>query len=128
MKNLAAIITEKFLPLLIFISSFIYFSSGNEKSAVFMVDEARNSECAREMYEKSEMVVPTLNYELRTDKPPLHYWFMMAAYSLFGVNEFTARLFSAIFGTLTILLTFYATRRHLGLKQALFAVLVLCSS
>ncbi len=128
MKNHAAIVTERLLPLLIFIASFIYFSSGNEKTAVFMVDEARNSECAREMYEKGDMIVPTFNYELRTDKPPLHYWFMMAAYSVFGVNAFAARFFSAVFGAFTLLLTFYAARRYLGLKQALFAVLILLAS
>jgi 4-amino-4-deoxy-L-arabinose transferase-like glycosyltransferase len=128
MKSLNETIRDRFLPLLIFIASFIYFSSGNEKSAIFMVDEARNSECAREMSELGEMVVPTFNYELRTDKPPLHYWFMMLSYALFGVNEFAARFFSAVFGAVTLLLTFYTTRRYLGLKQALFAILIMLAS
>ena len=70
-----------------------------------MVDEARNSECAREMSELGELVVPSFNYELRTDNPPLHYYFMMLSYEIFGVNEFAARFFSSIFGALTILLT-----------------------
>ena len=106
MKSLHEVIRDKFLPLLILIASFIYFSSGNEKSAIFMVDEARNSECAREMSELHGMIVPTFNCELRTDKPPLHYWFMVLSYSVFGVNEFAARFFSAVFGALTLLLTF----------------------
>jgi 4-amino-4-deoxy-L-arabinose transferase-like glycosyltransferase len=119
---------SKNLPALIFISALIIFSSGIEKSPIFMYDEARNSECAREMAERVDLVVPTFNYKLRTDKPPLHYYFMMLSYAVFGVNEFAARFLSAIFGALTLLLTFLTTRRYLGLKQGLYAVLVLFAS
>lgn len=128
MKLLAVMINLKLLPLLIFVSAFIYFSSGIEKTPIFMYDEARNSECAREMAENGDLVVPSFNYELRTDKPPLHYYFMMVSYAVFGVNEFAARFFSAVFGALTLLLTFLSARRFLGLKQALYAVLVLFAS
>jgi len=93
-----------------------------------MIDEARNSGCAREMSELGEFVVPTFNYQLRADKPPIHYYFMMVSYTLFGVNEFAARFFSAVFGALTLLLTFLSARRFLGLKQALYAILVLFAS
>jgi 4-amino-4-deoxy-L-arabinose transferase-like glycosyltransferase len=128
MRNLPAIIKGKLLPLLIFISAFIYFSSGIEKSPIFMYDEAHNSECAREMYELGDLVVPSFNYTLRTDKPPLHYYFMMLSYSVFGVNEFAARFFSSVFGALTILLTFLTARKYLGLKQGLYTILVLFAS
>ncbi|MDZ7777895.1 MAG: glycosyltransferase family 39 protein [Bacteroidales bacterium] len=66
------------------------------------------------------------NYELRTDKPPLHYYFMKAGYAVFGVNPFGARFFSVVFGVLTLLITFYYTRRFLGYNTAVWAAIVLC--
>ena len=59
---------------------------------VYALDEAKNAEAAREMFESGDYVVPYYNYQLRTDKPPLHYYFMAAGYSIFGVNEFGAYL------------------------------------
>src|SRR6266404_6318191 len=60
------------------------------------IDEGNNAEAAREMLESENWVVPTFNYDLRVDKPALLYWLQMAAYKLHGVNEFSARLPSAL--------------------------------
>lgn len=114
-------------PLLIVIS-YLLLSSNIGGSSIYILDEAKNSECAREMLERGDYVVPTFNYELRTDKPPLHYYFMMMGYSIFGSNEFGARFFSSIFGVLTILITFFYTRKFLGYRQGLLTVIILLSS
>ena len=53
---------------------------------VYALDEAKNAEAARAMYVSGDYVVPMYNGELRTDKPPLHYYFMVAGYSIFGIN------------------------------------------
>lgn len=74
-------------------------------------DEPRNATCAREMLARSDFIVPTFNGELRTAKPVLLYWLMISAYSVFGINEFSARFWSAVLGTGTVLLT-----AHLGGK------------
>ena len=73
---------------------------------VYALDEAKNAEAAREMLESGDFIVPHFNYELRTDKPPLHYYFMAAGYKLFGVNAFGARFFSSIAGVLPILIVY----------------------
>src|SRR5690606_29193851 len=73
-------------------------------------------------------VVPTFNNELRTDKPPLHYWFMMISYKLFGVSAFSARFFSAVFGVLTIISTYHYTQKFFNRKLGLITTFVLCSS
>ncbi len=95
---------------------------------VYALDEAKNAEAAREMFEIGDWVVPHFNYELRTDKPPLHYYFMMVGYKLFGVNAFGARFFSSLMGVLTILLVFLFTKKNLGEKAAVYASLVLIAS
>lgn len=51
------------------------------------IDEAHNAECAREMWESNNFIVPTFNYALRTDKPAMLYWWIGLCYSLFGVSE-----------------------------------------
>jgi 4-amino-4-deoxy-L-arabinose transferase-like glycosyltransferase len=117
----------KYLPLLIFFCSFLYFSSGT-RTPMFFYDEERNSECAREMAERGDLVVPTFNYELRSDKPVLHYYFMMLSYSIFGVNEFASRFFSALLGACVMLITFLFARKYLNVKTALFSVLIMIAS
>ena len=95
---------------------------------VYALDEAKNAEAARFMYESGNYVVPYYNGELRTDKPPLHYYFMAAGYSLFGVNAFGARFFSSLFGVLTIVITFLFTLKYFNTRAALMASLVLIAS
>ncbi|WP_457640692.1 ArnT family glycosyltransferase [Persephonella sp.] len=114
--------------LFIFISSFFIFSANIGGLSIYSLDEAKNAECAREMFERGDFIVPTFNYELRTDKPPVHYYFMMLSYKLFGIDEFSARFFSAIFGALTVLITFLFANRYLGYKVAFFSFIALISS
>jgi 4-amino-4-deoxy-L-arabinose transferase-like glycosyltransferase len=95
---------------------------------LYPLDEAKNAEAAREMLEAKDWVVPTFNYELRTDKPPAHYYFMMGAYTLFGVNEFSARFFSAIMGMFTILITFLFARKFFNEQSGWWASLCLLAS
>ncbi|MEJ7671145.1 MAG: glycosyltransferase family 39 protein [Chitinophagaceae bacterium] len=81
-----------------------------------------------EMLQRGDFIVPTFNGELRVDKPPLHYFLMMAAYKMFGVNEFAARFFSVIMGLLTILITYRYTNRLFDKLTAFCATLVLATS
>src|SRR5438876_10836615 len=69
-------------------------------------DEGRNAEAGREMFETGDWISPTFNYEPRYAKPVFLYWLMSLSYRLFGVNEFAARLPSALFGVALILLQY----------------------
>ena len=95
---------------------------------IYILDEAKNAQCAREMMLSKNWIVPTFNGELRTDKPPLHYFFMIAAYNIFGVSEFAARFFSVIMGVLTVFVTFYYTKRLYNRHVAFCTTLVLVAS
>lgn len=119
---------SKYLPYFIFFIAFVICSLDIWGPSIYILDEAKNATCAREMMDQGEIFVPTFNYELRTDKPPLHYFFMMLAYKLFGVNAFSARLFSAIFGALTVLITYLFTKRLHNHRSALLASVVLIAS
>ncbi len=114
--------------ILVLLLSVLLFFSFLGGTSVFQVAEARNAECAREMMEHKEWVVPTFNGELRTDKPALEYYGMMAGFWILGVNEAGARLFSAICGLLVVLATFWIARRHWGEKAAWWSALTLFAS
>ena len=75
-------------------------------------DEARYAEIPREMVHSGDWVTPRLNGLKYFEKPPLQYWATAAAYSAFGVDEWTARLWSCALAFLCIPLT-YAFARHL---------------
>ena len=90
-------------------------------------DEPRNAACAREMLERGDWVVPTFNYELRTQKPVLLYWLMMGSYWLFGVNEFAARFPSAVLAVGTTLVTFQLGRRLFNIRTGMLAGLAMAT-
>jgi 4-amino-4-deoxy-L-arabinose transferase-like glycosyltransferase len=90
-------------------------------------DEPRNAACAREMLERRDWVVPTFNYELRTQKPVLLYWCMLASYGVFGINEFAARLPSAVFAVGTSLLTYHLGRLLFNPRVGLFGGLAIAT-
>jgi 4-amino-4-deoxy-L-arabinose transferase-like glycosyltransferase len=92
------------------------------------IDEGHNAEAAREMLESGNWLVPTFNFQLRDHKPPLLYWLQMAAYRYFGINEFAARLPSALAGLAGVLITYELGRRMFGVGTGLFAGLVLASA
>lgn len=94
----------------------------------FIVDEARNAEAAREMLEAGDFIVPTYNYELRTDKPPLHYWFFILFYKIFGVSELSSRLISSILGVGAIYMLYRFSVRMIDKATALKAALILATS
>src|SRR5205085_9042124 len=92
------------------------------------IDEGNNAEAAREMMESENWVIPTFNYQLRVDKPALLYWLQIAAYRLCGVNEFAARLPSAIAALFTILLVYELARRLFNGPTGLIAGIILAST
>ena len=70
-------------------------------------DESFYAATAREMAEANEWITPTIYGQPQFEKPILYYWLIEICYTFFGVNEFSARLPSAIFGILGALGIFY---------------------
>jgi 4-amino-4-deoxy-L-arabinose transferase-like glycosyltransferase len=88
------------------------------------VDEGRNSTAALEMMASGDWIVPTFNGEVRDHKPALLYWLQVAAFHLFGVNEFAARLPSALASLVTLLLIYELGRALFNKSTGLLAGLV----
>lgn len=113
---------------IVLILAVLTYSANFWGTSIYILDEAKNASCAMEMYQRGDLIVPTFNGELRTDKPPLHYYFMMTAYRVLGVNAFSARLFSVIAGVLTVIVVFVYTRKFLGEPVAFFSALAMIAS
>jgi 4-amino-4-deoxy-L-arabinose transferase-like glycosyltransferase len=92
------------------------------------IDEGNNAEAAHEMFCSGNLIVPTFNGVLREDKPALLYWLQGAAYGALGVNEFAARLPSALAALLAVLATYELGRRMFGKGAGLLAGLVLAGA
>ncbi|MEN1784183.1 MAG: glycosyltransferase family 39 protein [Bacteroidota bacterium] len=95
---------------------------------IYILDESRNAEAAREMFISGNYIVPYFNGVLRTDKPPLHYYIMTLGYQIFGINAFGARFFSGVFGALTILVCYKSVKRHLSTLHGQLTVGVLLAA
>jgi 4-amino-4-deoxy-L-arabinose transferase-like glycosyltransferase len=91
-------------------------------------DEPRNAGCAREMLLRGDWIVPTFNNELRTAKPVLLYWGIMSAYSVFGINEFAARLPSALCALGTVVCVYLMGRRLFSPRAGVWAGIALATS
>lgn len=91
-------------------------------------DEGRYAEIPREMAASGDWVTPRLNGVKYFEKPPLLYWLSAATFRVAGCNEFTARLWNALFAVGGVLLTYAAARILHGRAAGWFAALVLGTS
>lgn len=80
---------------------------------LFDWDEINFAECAREMLLTGDWMRPQIDFEPFWEKPPLFLWMQAASMSLFGINEFAARLPNAVCGWATLMLAYHlGTRLH----------------
>lgn len=92
------------------------------------MDEALHAACAREMFQRGDWVVPCFNGNWFFDKPPLMFWCMISGFECFGVTEFAARFWSALFGIGTALLTYHLGRLLFRAEVGLWAGLITAST
>ena len=91
-------------------------------------DEPRYAEVAREMFASGDYISTRLCGCLWFEKPVLQYWMSAVGYHLFGVNEFAARLPSALSALLTVTLAGLVLRRLGYVRMSAAAPLVLGTS
>ncbi|MGW8195654.1 MAG: ArnT family glycosyltransferase [Desulforhopalus sp.] len=69
------------------------------------IDETRYLSVAWEMWQSNNFLVPHINGQPYSHKPPLLFWLIHASWLLFGVNEWSARMVSPLFGLGSVILT-----------------------
>lgn len=95
---------------------------------LFNTDEGRYAEIPREMLVTGNWVTPRLDGLRYFEKPPLQYWATAVAYAVFGVHDWTARLWTALSSFLTVLLTAFVAGRIYGRRTGWIAGAVLAGS
>src|SRR3954447_15811124 len=104
------------------------WSAGLEFRGLFQPDEGRYAEISREMLVSGDWITPRLNGLKYFEKPPLQYWATAASFALFGEDEWTARLWTAVTGFLGVLFLVFAGNRLGPPGAGSIAGLVLASS
>ncbi|MBE8952826.1 MAG: glycosyltransferase family 39 protein [Quinella sp. 1Q7] len=83
---------------------------------------------AREMLAADDWLSPRIYGNFWYDKPIMFYWELLAAYKIFGVGEFAARLFPAIFATLGLFLTYFFGAKLYNNRIGFAAALMLATT
>lgn len=92
-------------------------------------DEPRDAAIGRAMWESFDWIIPRLNGEPFLEKPPLYWWVQSSVFALFGrATPTLARLPSALFGFMSLLLTYALGRRFFSAKTCLVGCLILLST
>ena len=92
---------------------------------LWVADEQTYSQWAFHMFKSGDYMTPWAfgDVLMWIAKPPLFMWLMSLAYQVFGVTNFAARFWSAVFGALSLILVFYLGKKlynvHVGLASAL---------
>ncbi len=88
-------------------------------------DEPRYMSIARAMLQSGDWITPRLYGQPWFEKPALYYWAAAAAFRVFGVNEFAARLPAALAALLATAAMTWAALRSYGLDAAWLTLLML---
>lgn len=93
--------------------------------------EARAAEIAREMVERNNFIVPSLNHVVSAQtltKPPLFHWLVAAVGSTFEWSNWAVRLPSLLVASASIWMVFLMGRMLFGFRAAVYSVVVLSTS
>lgn len=89
----------------VFVIWLIFISLGLSARDLMPIDETRYASVAWEMWIRNDFLVPYLNGEPYSHKPPLLFWLMQLSWRLFGVNDWSIRVISPLFALGTVYLS-----------------------
>ncbi len=103
-------------------STIFFINLGN--GPLWAADEQTYSQWAYHMVKSGDYLNPWAfgDVALWIGKPPLNMWLMSLSYQILGVSNFSSRLVSAMFGSLSLVLIFYLGKKlyngYVGLLSA----------
>ncbi len=97
------------------ICGLVYFT-GPTTRGLTNWQEAQRALAAREMQERADWIVPTINGQPYLNKPPLFYWLQLVIAEVRGskTSEFDLRLAVALCGWAGVVATYFVARRVLA--------------
>ena len=108
---------------------FLLFILGVGRWDLWDPDEPRYAQNAKEMVYTGNWILLHLNGKIHTDKPPLFFWLIaLSSYLWGGFTSFAVRFPPALFGTLTVLLTFFLGKGLYTSRIGFLSGLILATS
>ena len=100
-----------FILAILAISTIFFINLGN--GPLWAADEQTYSQWAYHMVKSGDYVTPYAfgGLAIWIGKPPLYMWLMSLSYQAFGVSNFVTRLWSPIFGALTLVVIYFLGKR-----------------
>ncbi len=114
------------LLLMLAIGMLLGYNLGNR--ALWDPDEGRYSEIPREMVATGDFITPRLNGVKYFEKPPLFYWAQASAIKALGLNEWSLRLWPALFALFGCITVYVAGRKLFDRRTGLIAATILSTS
>ena len=108
----------------IFCLVLLYFW-GNGTLPVTAPVEVNYAQTAKEMLAAGDWLSPQIYGNYWYDKPIFFYWELVAAFSMFGVTDFAARFFPALFAAAGLALTYAFARRIYDERTAFWSTIIL---
>ena len=98
---------------------------GNGTLSVTAPVEVNYAQTAKEMLAAGDYLSPQIYGNYWYDKPIFFYWELIAAFSVFGVTDFAARFFPALFAAAGLALTYAFARRIYDEITAFWSAIIL---
>ncbi|MEJ8810680.1 glycosyltransferase family 39 protein [Variovorax ureilyticus] len=114
------------LVLMLVLLGVLWFADLGSRSLI-SPDEGRYASIALEMARSGDWITPRLNGLIYFEKPVMQYWIGALAFLGFGVSEFSARLWPALSGFLTLLMVGYTAARLWGRESGIRALAIAAS-
>jgi len=107
----------------------VFISFVGISNELWTPDEPRDAAIGRAMWESGDWIIPRLNGAPFLEKPPFYWWVQSMLFGAFGhASPTLARLPSATFGFLSLLLTYALGRRFFAKETCLTGCLILLST
>lgn len=103
----------------------VLFLLGNWDIAVTDPVESNYTLTALEMLRSGDYISPRIYGNYWYDKPAFFYWELIAAYKIFGINDFASRFFPGLFGALGLMMTYLFAKAIYDRKTGLMAAGIL---
>ncbi|HEY4593683.1 MAG TPA: glycosyltransferase family 39 protein, partial [Thermoanaerobaculia bacterium] len=91
-------------------------------------DEPTGAGIGRAMAESGDWIVPRLNGKPFLEKPPLYWWTLAGSLRLLGMSDVAARVPSALFAVLMLLVVWVAGMRLGGPREGLLGACILATT
>ncbi len=115
------------VSVLILICGYLFFFQLG-KLSLTDPDETFYAQTAKEMLANDEWITPYLYGKPQFEKPILFYWLIEASFKAFGVNEFAARLPSAVFGTIGVIAMFFLGSLLFNRRAGFLSAIILATN